>query len=475
MIRSRNDAGIEHLTGHDAAFLYMETPNHFHQGVGLVLLDPSTMPGGYEFEKIRSWLLERTAAIPTYRERAFSPWYNLGHPVWVADESFDIDRHVKHRRVPEPGGPAELRRVCDDIASTPLDPAAPLWEITVIDGLADGSVAVTIKRHNASLDGVHGNSQLGQLCGNEAAEHAIVRNAGPADARGIAISGLKAFLRRPMLLINVLAQTTYKAATGKNPPVPDGVPKAFTAPRTSFNTVLTERRNIGYASLPLPEALAVKKRLGITLNDLSLALTASVLRRYLSDRDELPAESLQAFVPMSVHDQPGSHGRNQTTGLLTNLQTQIADPYQRAMDIARTTRLAKEHSMALGPGAMHDLFEFAAPYWGRLFRWYSRRRFADRHAVMQSLVVSNIGGRHRDLYFAGARITGFYPFGAPLDGAALFITVATLDDQLNIGLIACPEIIPELAGMADLFAPALTELADSVGLGAKAPADEISS
>jgi diacylglycerol O-acyltransferase len=78
--------------------------------------------------------------------------------------------------------------------------------------------------------------------------------------------------------------------------------------------------------------------------------------------------------------------------------------------------------------------------------------------LLQSLVVSNIGGRHHDMYFAGARVIHFFPFGAPLDGAALFITVATIDEELNIGLIACPEIIPDLAAMAEGFAPALAKL-----------------
>lgn len=458
MADSHSTSNIEHLTGADAVFLYLETTTHFHQGCGLVILDPSTMDDGYSFETIRSWLLGRISTIPTYTEIAFDPWYNLGWPVWVADDSFDIDRHVRHKTLVAPGGAAELRQVCDEIASTALDLKAPLWQMTVIDGLADGTVAVMIKRHNASLDGVHGNSQLGQLCGNEAAEHAIVRQAGAADPWRIFVSGLKVFLIRPFHLAAVTARIAWNSLPRKAPPLPAGVPKPLSAPRTSMNAVLTENRNVAYATLALPAVLKLKQRFGITLNDLVLALVAGVLRSYLAERNELPAEPLQAFVPMSIHDLESAHGRNQITGLLTSLQTQVADPYQRAIDIARITKLAKEHAMALGPGALHDVFEFAAPYWGRLFRWYSRWRLADRHALLQSMVVSNIGGRHHDLYFGGARVIHFYPFGAPLDGAALFITVATIDEELNIGLIACPEIVPDLAAMAEGFAPALAEL-----------------
>lgn len=83
---------MEQLTGYDASFLYLETPTHYHQGYGVVILDTSTMPGGYSFPIVREWLASRVAQIPTYTEKAYDPWYNLGHPFWVADTSFDLDR-----------------------------------------------------------------------------------------------------------------------------------------------------------------------------------------------------------------------------------------------------------------------------------------------------------------------------------------------------------------------------------------------
>ncbi|SHV29533.1 diacylglycerol O-acyltransferase [Mycobacteroides abscessus subsp. abscessus] len=233
----------------------------------------------------------------------------------------------------------------------------------------------------------------------------------------------------------------------------------MSAPRTSFNTTLTANRNLAWASLPIADVLEVKQRLGVKLNDVMLALTATVIRRYLIERGELPDQPLRAFVPVSVHDKPGQHGRNRTTGLLTSLQTLTDDPLRRAREIASITNAAKVHAEALGPGRIHDWFDFSARYWGVLFRVYSRLRMADRHKVMQNLVLSNIGGRHQDLYFAGARISRFYPFGAPFDGGALFVTVASHDDRLNVGLIACPEIIPSLADLAADYQQALSELA----------------
>ncbi|WP_457160176.1 wax ester/triacylglycerol synthase family O-acyltransferase [Mycobacteroides abscessus] len=450
---------MEQLTGYDASFLYLETPTHYHQGYGVVILDTSTMPGGYSFPIVREWLASRVAQIPTYTEKAYDPWYNLGHPFWVADTSFDLDRHVQRVVIPAPGTETELAQACSEIASLPLDQRYPLWGIWVLEGLSDGNVAIFIKRHNASLDGVRGNSQLGQLCGNAATELAVVRDAGPVEPLALALGGVRTLSAKPVKMARMLAENIRARRRGVVPELPPGVPEPMSAPRTSFNTTLTANRNLAWASLPIADVLQVKQRLGVKLNDVMLALTATVIRRYLIERGELPDQPLRAFVPVSVHDKPGQHGRNRTTGLLTSLQTLTDDPLRRAREIASITNAAKVHAEALGPGRIHDWFDFSARYWGVLFRVYSRLRMADRHKVMQNLVLSNIGGRHQDLYFADARISRFYPFGAPFDGGALFVTVASHDDRLNVGLIACPEIIPSLADLAADYQQALSELA----------------
>lgn len=453
---------MEQLTGYDASFLYLETPTHYHQGYGVVILDTSTMADGYSFGAVRDWLSSRVAEIPTYTERAHDPWYNLGHPFWVADSSFDLDRHVHRVVLPSPGTDAQLAQRCSEIASLPLDQRHPLWEIWVLEGMSNGNVAILIKRHNASLDSVRGNSQLGQLCGNEATELAVVRDAGPIEPLALMLGGLRTLAGKPVKMAKMLAENIRSRRQGDAPELPPGVPEPMSAPRTSFNTTLTSNRNLAWISLPIADVLQVKRRLDVKLNDVMLALTATVIRKYLIERDELPDLPLRAFVPVSVHDKPGQHGRNRTTGLLTSLQTRTDDPVQRAREIASITDAAKVHAEALGPGRIHDWFDFSARYWGLLFRAYSRLRMADRHKVMQNLVLSNIGGRHTDLYFAGAKVSGFYPFGAPFDGGALFVTVASHDDRLNVGLIACPEIIPALADIAAGYKEALSELSEAL-------------
>ncbi|RIU31197.1 wax ester/triacylglycerol synthase family O-acyltransferase, partial [Mycobacteroides abscessus] len=227
---------MEQLTGYDASFLYLETPTHYHQGYGVVILDTSTMPGGYSFPIVREWLASRVAQIPTYTEKAYDPWYNLGHPFWVADTSFDLDRHVQRVVIPAPGTETELAQACSEIASLPLDQRYPLWGIWVLEGLSDGNVAIFIKRHNASLDGVRGNSQLGQLCGNAATELAVVRDAGPVEPLALALGGVRTLSAKPVKMARMLAENIRARRRGVVPALPPGVPEPMSAPRTSFNT-----------------------------------------------------------------------------------------------------------------------------------------------------------------------------------------------------------------------------------------------
>jgi len=144
---------MERLSGLDASFLYLESSAQLMHVCGLLLLDPSTVPGGYTFERLREDLEGRVTAIPAFRRKLHQVPLGLDHPVWVDDPDFDIDRHVHRVAVPAPGGPAELADLCGHLAGIPLDRARPLWEMCVVEGLASGQIAVFTKMHHATVDG----------------------------------------------------------------------------------------------------------------------------------------------------------------------------------------------------------------------------------------------------------------------------------------------------------------------------------
>ena len=161
---------MERLSGLDASFLYIESVSQPQHVCSILELDTSTMPGGYSFARLRDELTLRIAAIPDFRAKLADSQLNLDYPVWVEDEEFDLNRHLFRICLPSPGGRRELADVCGHIATEPLDRGKPLWEMWVIEGIADtdphagGLLAVMTKVHHAAVDGVTGANLLSQLC-----------------------------------------------------------------------------------------------------------------------------------------------------------------------------------------------------------------------------------------------------------------------------------------------------------------------
>ena len=168
------------------------------------------------------------------------------------------------------------------------------------------------------------------------------------------------------------------------------------------------------------------------MNDVVLAICAGALRRYLAGRDELPASPLVAMVPVSVHGRSTAPGTNKVSGMFTALATDRADPVARLRAIAEQNLVAKEHHQTLSASLLQDWAQFAAPNtFGLAVRVYSKLRLAERHPVIHNLVISNVPGPPLPIYFLGAQVTGFYPFGPVFHGAGLNVTVLSNDGRLD--------------------------------------------
>jgi WS/DGAT/MGAT family acyltransferase len=458
---------MQRLSGLDASFLYLETPAQPLHVCSILELDTSTMPGGYTFERFRDALALRIKAMPSFREKLADSLLNLDHPVWVEDTDFDVDRHLHRIGLPPPGGRNELSEICGHIASFPLDRSRPLWETWVIEGIAGtdaaqgGRLAVMTKVHHAGVDGVTGSNLMSQLCTTEAdaPEPDPVDGVGGASAVEIVAGGLARFATRPLRLANLLpttvssvVKTLQRVRAGSTMAAP------FAAPRTAFNDTITAHRNIAYAELDLSDIKKVKDHFGVKVNDVVMALVAGALRQFLLDRDELPETSLVAMVPVSVHDKSDRPGRNQVSGMFSRLETQIVDPVRRLEAIAAANSVAKEHSSAIGATLLQDWSQFSAPaVFGIAMRLYAKTRLTSSRPV-HNLVISNVPGPQVPLYFLGCSIDAMYPLGPIFHGSGLNITVMSLNGKLNVGIIACPELVPDLWDMADDFAVGIEEL-----------------
>jgi WS/DGAT/MGAT family acyltransferase len=217
------------------------------------------------------------------------------------------------------------------------------------------------------------------------------------------------------------------------------------APPTPFNRSITQHRRWGFCDLPLSEVKRVKNALGVTVNDVVLALCAGALRRWLTDHDALPEGPLIAAVPVSVRteEQRGTHG-NRVSIMLAVLPTQLADPRDRLRAVHQAMRAAKEQHHALPADLLADVTQFAMPALaGQAARMAARLRLVER-ASLFNVIVSNVPGPNVPLYYAGAELLAYYPLSAIVDGQGLNITAMSYGDTLSFGVIACRELVPDV-------------------------------
>lgn len=455
---------MQRLSGLDASFLYLETAAQPLHVCSILELDTSTMPGGYTFDGLRDQLALRIRAMPEFRERIADTPFNLDHPVWVDDNDFDVDRHLHRIGLPSPGGRIELAEICGHIASLPLDRARPLWEMWVIEnvgGTSNGRIAVMTKVHHAAVDGVTGANLMSKLCTTEpdAPPPDPIDGPGGGSDLEIAVSGAVRFATRPLKLVNVVPNTVStvvdtlrRARSGQTMTPP------FAAPKTVFNANVTSHRNVAFTQLDLEDVKTVKNHFGVKVNDVVMALVSGVLRTFLLEHGTLPENSLVAMVPVSVHEKSDRPGRNQVSGMFSTLETGIEDPGERLKAIACANSVAKQHSSAIPATLLQDWTQFAAPaVFGAAMRVYASSRLSGARPV-HNLVVSNVPGPQGQLFMLGCEVKAMYPLGPIFHGSGLNMTVMSLSGNLDVGIVSCPELVPDLWDMADAFDVALQEL-----------------
>ena len=468
---------MDRLNGLDASFLYLETPNNQLHMTGLLVFDPSTMPGGYSFEKMREFMGRRLSRSAAFTRKVVNVPFGIDHPVWVDDPDFDLEAHVHRIACPAPGGPRELAELAGEIAGQPLDRNRPLWDMWFVEGLEHGHIGLVAKMHHATIDGVSGANLMMHLfdlepdpqeAGEEAAPEPAPR---PSDLELFARAVLSR-ARRPLLIPGALAQTVRGVASLAVRRARPGTPAMatpFTAPATPFNGAITPHRRLAFTRVPLAEVRAVKDALGTTVNDVVLSLTATAVLRWLEAHDARPDRPLIAGVPVSTRgDESAAMGANLLSAMFVPLATDVEDPVARLLAIHEATKGAKEDFKAIGADRLQDWAEFSGPrLFGLAMRLYSRMELADRHPPAINYLVSNVPGPPIPLYFAGGRLVGLYPMGPVIDGMGLNVTVLSYMDEIGFGFVACRELIPDLWELADGIATALAELTEAVGTTAE--------
>lgn len=462
------------LAGLDAMFLYGETPSMHLHVCGLIVLDTSSMPGGYRFETIRQMLVDRMPRIPAARQVLTPVPFGVSRPYWFDDPHLDIDRHLHRVALPAPGDTRALATLIGDVASRPLHRDRPLWEMWVVEGLETERVALAVKMHHSTIDGISGANVMGQLFDlnptdsqgpSQLSEYNPEHAPSPA---ALFADALVSRLAQPWELATLIPATALRAAStvwriARGEPRRASAAAPFSAPRTSFNASISPRRSVAFTDIALADVKEVKDALGVTVNDVLTAVVGGALRRYLDDRGELPESSLLAAAPVSVHDQVGGEGTTKVSVMFSKLATDEKDPLHRVATIAETNGRAKEIQRLVGADTLlrwAKHFPFHAIGLGA--RLYSSFHLSEHHPVVHNLILSNVPGPPIPLYLAGARLVGLYPFGPIMDGAGLNITVLSQEDRVGIGVISCPELMPRIWDLAEAMPEALAELVSAV-------------
>ena len=481
---------MERLSGLDASFLYLENNSqHMHVAMTMVL-DPSTMPDGYSFDKIKDFIASRAHLVPPFYRRVVNVPFNLAHPIWVDDPDFDIDYHVRRIGAPAPGGRRELADLAGQIAGTQLDRSRPLWETWVIEGLKQDRIGIVTKVHHCAIDGASGADLMVHLfdpepSGRQLDPHdPIPEGRVPSDIELMGHAAASRWRRTASLpaLLGRTAQSATNIVRGRRDPNTPVGAAPLTAPPVPFNGSLTPHRKVAFARVPLPAVKEVKALLGTTVNDVVLAICGGALRNYLIRHDALPDAPLVAVCPTSVRSGDeaavvAAPSANKVSALFTSLATDIEDPGERIYAIQRVTKGAKVEHNAIGATFLQDWAEFAAPNTFNLAsRLYSSMHLADSHRPIHNVVISNVPGPPFTLYFAGAEMVATYPMGPLIMGAGLNITVLSYRDSVDFGFMACRELMSDVWDLADDVEVAFAELQKAAGVpagkrvGAKKPA-----
>lgn len=472
---------MKQLSGLDSAFLYLETATSpMHIG-GVSILEPDTEEGPFTLDKLKALMASRLHTCRTFTEKLAEVPLNLGRPYWVEDPDFALDRHVERTQLPEPGGMEELRALVEWELAQPLERDRPLWHLLLVEGLdrvrgvPPGSLALISRIHHAAIDGVSGSEMMAALF-DASPRPRDLPAAAPRDGAAELPSGLELLAKAGKNLLPgareiggvvgdalkgvIRSGATWALERVELPPLP------FGAPASPFNAKVSKRRIWDCVHLPMQRLKAVRKATSATVNDVVLTICAGALREYLIGRGELPEQPMVAMVPISVRaeDEKGAMG-NQVSAMLVSLATDCAEPKERLDRVMRSAYDSKVYNRAVGARTLTDtskIVPFSVA--GLATRFYTRTQLAEKHRPIFNLVITNVPGPDIPLYVAGAKLLAHAGMAPIFDGMGLILPVFSYNGRISIGVVSCPEMLPDPFHFTSLFEPSLAALEKALGL-----------
>lgn len=450
---------MKRLSGWDAFLLYSETPNVHMHTLKIAVIDLAGLGDRtFGINEFRRVLRERLYKLEPFGYQLVDIPFKFHHPMWREHAEVDLEYHVRPWRVAAPGGRRELDEAIGEIASTPLDRSRPLWEMYLVEGLAKGRVAVVGKIHHALADGVASANLL--ALGMDITEGPQRDNdlyvTDPAPSRGQLVrSAFADHLRQIARFPGVVKYTADGMARVRKSSrkLSPELTRPFTPPPSFMNHVITPQRRFATATLALADVKETSKKLGVTINDLVLAMSSGALRELLLKYDGKADHPLLASVPMSYDFSPDRISGNRFSGVLIALPVDVDDAAQRVQQAREAALLAKESHQLVGPELVARWAAYMPPApMESMFRRLSNK---DGQNKVLNLNISNVPGPREVGKVGGATVTEIYSVGPLTAGSGLNITVWSYVDQLNISVLADGSTTDDphevTAGMVDDF------------------------
>jgi len=462
----------------DSSFLTLENSSTpMHVGSVMVFDAPDE---GFDYDRLVGIIARRIAYVPRYRQRVRFVPGRLANPVWVDDERFDVTYHVRRSALPRPGGDEQLEELIARIQPRQLDRSRPLWEVYLVEGLADDRFAIITKTHQALVDGVnavdiaHLILEDSETPGAESVDDTWRPSREPSHTE-LVVSALADTVRAPSQLVETVQSgiTDVKATAGRvlgaAGEVVSAVARASTspAPESPLNARVGRARRFVMVGTDLDDYKKVRARLtkgafadDVSINDVILATVTGAFRTWLMTRGESVhgATTIRAMVPVSTHDAeselaPGRH----LTACFVDLPVGESGASMRLHQIAFAMRQQMEAGRAVDADTLSGLGGFAPPTMhtlaARLGGAVSRRLF--------NVAITNVPGPQHPLYVAGAQMASTYPV-MPLGASrALSIGLTSYDGGVYYGLYADRDALPDTDVLGQSIVDALQELLEA--------------
>jgi len=467
---------VKRLNGMDAMLLYSETPNLHTHTLKVAIINAADFDGEFTFDVFRRTIARRLHLLDPLRYQLVDIPWKLHHPMWLENCPVDLDYHLRRVRVPSPGGRRELDEVIGQIASTPLDRGRPLWEFHFAEGMADDRFALIGKVHHTLADGVASANLLARLMDidgsaqNERDDYDMCNP--PTKAELLRAAGrdhVQNVVALPGLIRDAVRgiSRVRRHLKGRNHH-PD-MAKMFKTPPTFVNHVVSPGRTFATASVSLADVKETAKHLGVTFNDIILAMAAGGLRELLLRYDGRADQPILASVPVSTDRSPDRITGNEISGLAVSLPVHIDDPLERVRLTALATARAKEENDLFGPTLHGRMMEYLPPpLTPALFRWQSKR--ASRSMIM-NVAVSNVPGPREHGHVGGATVSEIYSIGVLSAGSAFNMTVWSYVDQVDISVLSDDRTFNDVHEATAAMVHGLAEIRRAAGLSELTPVD----